>query len=178
MKVKFSKSATKTSSFIGDRYKTEYIVDLGNGEFATFQYQDYSSKINWGEREVIIKPNLKHFTIIDYNIIEDGDSIGRIKKSGWTHIAPKIEITNCEVYKFKKNKTTLFKYLFDSSNYSIQIENSNETIQYHFHKGKYFHNEWGNQRHKALDGEIELQENSLFIALIGFLLIELMLEDE
>ena len=178
MKITFIKSATKTGSFIGDSYKMEYLVNLRNGEIAKFQYQDFSSKIYWGDREITIEPNLKHLTIIDYDIKEDGALIGKIKKSSWTHINTTIEISNSEIFKFNKITTGLFNNLFSSSNNSFQILNSKESIKYNFHKGEYFKNHWNGNRYKKIKGEIELQENNLLVALTGLLLIELMLMEE
>lgn len=176
--IHFHKYGRKLESFIGDPFLVTYEFPAVDENIA-FSFINSQANIQIGNRNILIRPNMGTLTIKNYSIVEGENTIGEIDNPSLTFVYPCIRLQSGECYSIKKIHTGLLSFIGIPNRHYFELKNHTNRIRYIFSKGKYMNILNPNQRFREIDGKIEsIQNDDIWIALLGLFLIELILDKE
>ncbi|MFN7602270.1 MAG: hypothetical protein ACK5R0_12830 [Bacteroidota bacterium] len=177
MTISFNKTGTRTNSFLGDSFQSEYIfVTLTELPIAKLTYSDFKASIKFNETTYNIERVPGSWT--NKYLILDGDStIGHIDAGSWLNRFS-VTLSTDKVFKLKRRYKSVLDRLTNWTNYNIQLQSVDEIVTYEFVKGVSFEKGNSNQRNKELKGKMNVDIDNLPVALFGIFLIEQMLNQE
>lgn len=177
MTITFNKTGTLTGSFLGDRYRSEYVFsNLNELPIATFTYANFRATIKVNDTIYRIEPVPGSWTC-KYLILHEESTLGKIKVGPWFN-RMSIELTTGKIFKLERRYKSLWERLTNHRNYFIQLEGDGELVFYEFVKGVRFEKWNFNARYKELKGKIDFDIDNIAVSLFGVFLIEQLLDLE
>jgi hypothetical protein len=177
MIVSFNKTGTRTNSFLGDSYQSEYVfLTLTELPIAKLTYCDFNATIKFNETTYKIERVRGSWTN-KYLILDGDNTIGQIEAGSWLNRFS-VTLSSDRVFKLKRRYKSVLDRLINWTNYEIQLQYIDEIVTYEFVKGVSFEKGNSNQRNKELKGKINVDIDNLPVALFGIFLIEQMLDQE
>lgn len=177
MTIIFNKTGTRTNSFLGDSFQSEYVfLTLTGLPIAKLTYSDFKARIKFNETTYNIERVPNSWT--NKYLIFDGDStIGQIDAGSWLNRF-NVTLSTNKVFNLKRRYKSVLDRLINWTEYDVQLQSVDEILTYEFVKGVSFEKGNSNQRNRELKGKINVDIDNLPIALFGIFLIEQMLNQE